>query len=197
MPAAVETPFRGASPARPAGIGDHDLGVASADDGREGRGPGVAPSVGDDDRRAAQLVARGEVGHPRAFEHGTPALVELAGRPPLDGRCLLVGASSSAGSAGAAGGSGASASSSSPSGNSSLRAWWTRRRNHAETLTAFSVRSLSSQRRILGSTRKRMAVSGGMRVYSSTVASRTCVWTTLTHKASLPNVLHLAWRGGR
>ena len=46
---------RVASPARPAGIGDHDLGVASADDVLEGRGPGVAPSVGDDDRRSAQL----------------------------------------------------------------------------------------------------------------------------------------------
>ena len=29
LPAAFETPFRVGSPARPAGIGDHDLGVAS------------------------------------------------------------------------------------------------------------------------------------------------------------------------
>ena len=42
-------------------------------------------------RRSAQLVALGEVGHPLAFEHGAPALVELAGRPPLDGRFLRVG----------------------------------------------------------------------------------------------------------
>ena len=40
----------------------------------------------DRDRRAAQLVALGEVDHPLAFEHGAPALVELAGRPPLDRR---------------------------------------------------------------------------------------------------------------
>ena len=91
LPAAVEPPFRVASPARPAGIGDHDLGVASTDDCLKCRRPGVAPSVGDEDRRAAQLVARGEVGHPRAFEHGAPALVELAGRPPLDRRFLRVG----------------------------------------------------------------------------------------------------------
>ena len=62
-----------------------------ADDGREGRGPGVAPAVGDDDRRAAQQVARGEVGHVRAFEYSAPALVELAGRPPRDRRFLRVG----------------------------------------------------------------------------------------------------------
>ena len=79
------------SPPRPTGIGDHDFGGASADDGREGRGPGVAPSVGDDDRRAAQLVARGEVSHLRAFEHGAPALVELAGHPSRDRRLVRVG----------------------------------------------------------------------------------------------------------
>ena len=91
LPAAVETPFRVASPTRSAGIGDHDLGVASTDDGLQGRGPSVAPAVGDDDRRAGQLVAHGEVGHLRAFEHGAPALVELAGRPPRDRRCVRVG----------------------------------------------------------------------------------------------------------
>ena len=91
LPATVETPVRVASPAaRPAGIGDHDLSVGSTDDVREGRGPGVAPSVGDDDRRAGQLVALGQVGHLLAFEHGAPALVELAGRPPFDRRFLRV-----------------------------------------------------------------------------------------------------------
>ena len=90
--AAVWTPCRVASPAaRPAGIGDHDFGGASADDGREGRGPGVAAAVGDDDRRAAQLVACGKVGHVRAFEYRAPALVELAGRPPRDRRLVRVG----------------------------------------------------------------------------------------------------------
>ena len=79
-----------ASPARPAGIGDHDLGVASADDVREGRGPGVAPAVGDDDRRTGELVALWEFGHPLAFEHSAPTLVELAGRPPRGRRFLRV-----------------------------------------------------------------------------------------------------------
>ena len=80
------------SPAWPAACRDHDLGVVSADDLLDGRGPGVAPSVGDDDRRAAQLVARGERGHRRAVEHRAPdPLVELAGRPPRDRRCLRVG----------------------------------------------------------------------------------------------------------
>ena len=54
-----------ASPARPAACRDHDLGVVSADDILDGRGPGVAPSVGDADWRAAQLVARGESSHRR------------------------------------------------------------------------------------------------------------------------------------
>ena len=52
----------------------------------EGRGPGVAPSVGDDDRRSAQLVAVGEFGNSLALEHGAPATVELSGLPTLDGR---------------------------------------------------------------------------------------------------------------
>ena len=90
LPAAVETPFRVASPTRSAGIGDHDLGVASTDDGLQGRGPSIAPSVGDDDRRAGQLVAHGEVGHLRAFEYSAPALVELAGRPPRDRRFVRI-----------------------------------------------------------------------------------------------------------
>ena len=90
LPATVETPFRVASPTRSAGIGDHDLGVASTDDGLKGRRPSVTPSVGDDDRRAGQLVAHGEVGHLRAFEYSAPALVELAGRPPRDRRFVRV-----------------------------------------------------------------------------------------------------------
>ena len=46
LSAAVETPSRVASPAaRPAGIGDHDFGVASADDGLDGRDPGTAAVV--------------------------------------------------------------------------------------------------------------------------------------------------------
>ena len=42
-------------------------------------------------RRAAQLVARGEVGHLCAFEYSAPAMVELAGRPSLDRRFVRVG----------------------------------------------------------------------------------------------------------
>ena len=72
-------------------IGDDDLGVASADDLLEGRGPRVASSVGDDDGRSGQLVAVGEQGDPLALEHGAPAPVELAGLPTLDGRLARVG----------------------------------------------------------------------------------------------------------
>ena len=134
LPAAVETPAVWlASPARPAGRRDHDLGVASADDVREGRGPGVAPSVGDDDRPAAQLVARGEVGYSRAFEYSAPALVELAGRPPRQRRFLRVWGQVVGGLGRRGGGSGAGAVSSSSSGNSSSRAFLTRRRTQAET----------------------------------------------------------------
>ena len=53
---------------------------------RQGGGPGVAPSVGDDDRRSGQLVAVGKLGNPLALEHGAPAAVELAGLPTLDER---------------------------------------------------------------------------------------------------------------
>ena len=195
LPAAVETPFRVASPTRSAGIGDHDLGVASTDDGLQGRGPSVAPSVGDDDRRAGQLVAHGEVGHLRAFEYSAPALVELAGRPPRDRRFVRIWLQ--------------------------LVGWLGRRvgcrarrlaprrgklvfkglvdqagATQAETLTAFSLRSRSSRRRIWGSTRKRTAFSGGMRVYYASADTTGYMWTTGTHKASIPNVLHWACRGG-
>ena len=89
-PAAVETFLRGLTGA--AGrLSDHDLGVVSADDILDGRGPGFAPSVGDADWRAAQLVARGESGHRRTVEHRAPhPRVELAGRPPLGRRRVRV-----------------------------------------------------------------------------------------------------------
>ena len=41
--------------------------------------------------RVTSLVACGKVGHVRAFEHGAPALVELAGRPSRDRRLVRVG----------------------------------------------------------------------------------------------------------
>ena len=93
LSAAVETPCRVASPtARPAGIGDHDFGVASADDGLDGRDPGVAAAVGDADRRAGEFVALVEVNHLSAVKYRGPhPTINLAGLPPLDQRFVRVG----------------------------------------------------------------------------------------------------------
>ena len=81
-----------ASTARPAGIRDHDGGVGSVDDLREGRGPGLALFVGHADQGSGQLVVFWELGNPRAFEDGAPlAVVERAGPPTRDERLLRVG----------------------------------------------------------------------------------------------------------
>ena len=91
VPSATGSPCA-ASTARPAGILDDDGGVGSGDDFREGRGPGLSPLVGHDDRGAGQLIVVGELGDPRALEQGAPlAIGESAGSPALDGRLLRVG----------------------------------------------------------------------------------------------------------